>query len=74
MSMLQKQAYCHSCQRNTLHQMANAETNKSMAQGHGCLTVMTCGLWLPIALIWAVWHGWQVGRQRYHCVQCGRAN
>lgn len=74
MSMLQKQAYCANCRRHTLHQKANAEMNKTLLMGHAVISVLTCGLWLPFMIIWAIWHGWQLGRQRFHCMQCGAAN
>ncbi|WP_254512845.1 hypothetical protein [Anatilimnocola floriformis] len=74
MSMLQKQAFCPSCRRPTLHQKANAEQNKTFTTGHAILSVFTCGLWIPIAIAWAIWHGMTLGTQKYHCTQCGHAS
>jgi hypothetical protein len=71
-SFFQKQAYCRTCERKTLHVMANPEQNKSLIGGMALLTVLTCGLAFPFALAWSAMHGWQIGSQAYHCQVCGR--
>ena len=69
----QKHLYCRECDRRTLHVKSNEGMNTSLILGMSCLTVLTCGLALPVMMIWAAWHGWTIGAQRYHCQRCGRA-
>ena len=73
MSEFQKQAYCENCKTKTLHEKPNIEANQTSIQGHSCLTLLTCGLWFPIAIIWSISHGIAIGSQKWRCHVCGEA-
>lgn len=61
---LERQRYCPRCRRTVLAREAQFN-----ALGHGFLCVLTCFLWLPLALIAVVWHGLTAGG--YRCPRCG---
>jgi len=71
----QKSKYCPTCKRTTLHMSAH-EPPKAGCLGHAVMTVITCGLWLPIAVLCMGLAS--VGRPlsslaaAYRCQVCGR--
>lgn len=67
---MQTSRHCKQCKRKTLHKTESFGSDIQMSMGHGCLIVLTCGLWLPIALLWAV----ASGMSRPRCQVCGRKN
>jgi|GEM_PF-4702005 len=71
MSIVQKQANCRQCQRPTLHTKSIPGSQFGTHVGMAIIDVITCGLFLPFHLAWAVYSGWEAGRQKYHCQQCG---
>jgi ribosomal protein S14 len=72
MSMVQKQAFCRQCNRPTLHVKAvpGSQFGKHLAMV--IVDVATCGQFLPFHLCWAIYSGWEAGRQRYRCQFCGQ--
>ena len=72
MSGYQKQLHCKNCQRMTLHVKADMGMPVSNIIGMSLLSVITCGLFLPIAFIWAIIDGIQRGGQKFMCQTCGQ--
>jgi len=56
--------FCPSCNRNVLGQSCPFTMAEYL--GHGLLILVTCGLWLVVAVPWAV-----VRQRRYLCPDCG---
>ncbi len=55
--------WCRECDRYVL-----AHAKSLNAVGHAVLTLVTFGLWLPVAVLVAAWHGlWKPAR----CPNCG---
>ncbi|GAJ07039.1 unnamed protein product [marine sediment metagenome] len=73
----QKQRYCRTCQRKTLHVSTFNKQNAGCG-GHIFLTIVTLGLWLPIGIV--CWSVAQLGNAfgglggKYYCQVCGRKN
>jgi hypothetical protein len=59
-----RRRFCPECRRNVL-----AEETPFGIVGHACLSAVTCGLWLPFALVALVWHQFASGG--YRCPDCG---
>jgi len=66
--MLQKQAFCKTCQRPSLFVKAQTEPNGMVILTHVVLTLVTCGLWLLVGIPY-----WIFTRPRYRCQACGQA-
>lgn len=65
MAVDQKQRWCKDCRKKTLH------VRHRVTEMWGCaLTIITCGLWLPIWLLMSLFGS--LGS--YRCQQCGRKN
>ena len=63
MAVQQKQLECKTCKRNTLFQ------RETFSEGIGCLlTVLTCGLFLPIWFLLEL----NSDMKPYRCQQCGQ--
>ena len=57
----QDSKFCLYCQGNTLH------VRDKYSNNFGCLlTIITCGIFLPVWIILALWHG-----KKWRCQQCG---
>jgi len=69
MTRQQKQTYCKVCQRKTLHVKSEV---KSGCAGHVVLTLVTCGLWLPIGMLLAGVGSWAGLLAPWHCQTCGK--
>lgn len=69
----QIQAYCETCQRNTLHVKSDLQENKTKTLGMAVVCLLTCGLALPVVLIVAAIDGYKRANQKFHCQVCGRA-
>lgn len=70
--MQQRQKRCKTCQRKTLH--VKTEPRQTGCAGHLLLTLATCGLWLPIAMLLYGLEQWAGILAPWHCQQCGRKN
>ena len=70
MSRIQKSKWCRRCKAYTLH--LKSEARKMGCATHILLTVGTCGLWLPLAMLIVVLEMWSDILARYHCQQCGK--
>lgn len=76
----QTQRFCPTCNQQTLHVKTFDRDRVGCVEvlGHSVLTVITLGLWLPIAILWSIYRGGKTGLvswwNRYHCQKCGRAN
>jgi hypothetical protein len=61
----QKQLFCRYCKRNTLH------VRTRVSEMWGCfLTIITCGLWIPIWLLMSLFGTFSA----YRCQVCGKKN
>lgn len=58
----ERQKWCRACRRNVL---ARRPADRDRANLHAAITLLTCGLWLPIAVL-----AGSVGRP-YLCPACG---
>lgn len=56
--------WCPECRRNVLAQTNPMTCGEYCA--HGAITLFTCGLWFPVALVWAI-----ARKYRYLCPNCG---
>lgn len=65
----QKQAFCPACGKHTLH--AKAEPRGTGCLAHVLLTIVTCGLWIPVALLVCGAEGLGALTSPYHCQACG---
>ena len=76
----QARRYCDVCAEHTLHVNTFDRDRITATEllGHGCLTVVTLGLWLPIAIVWSAYRGAKTGLaghfSGYHCQKCGKKN
>jgi competence CoiA-like predicted nuclease len=62
--VIERRRYCPQCKKNVLAREAAFDNTT-----HAGLTLVTCGLWLPLALVAAVWHAF--ARGGYYCPACG---
>lgn len=60
---LVRERYCPTCRA-----WVQARKPQLATFGHGCLTVVTLGLWLPFAVGHVLWH---TATRRYRCPRCG---
>lgn len=74
MSTKQAQKYCRECGRRRLHVLAVPQSDTMLYLGFGVLSVLTCGLFLPIGIAWVIMQAASDGAQRYRCQTCGAAN
>ena len=74
----QKQRWCKTCGRKTLHvaTIKKQDLGCGFFAGHLFLSVVTFGIWIPIALLSLGLgiFGNSVSRARYLCQVCGRKN
>lgn len=59
----ERRMYCPECGRNVL-----AREKPFLVANHAAACVLTCGLWLPVALLLMVAHAATAG---YLCPRCG---
>ena len=75
MSQFQKSKHCRNCGCNTLHVKPDVScTSFGLSFGMAALTVLTCGLFLPVAIIMIVLDGAKRGSVGYNCQRCGTRN
>jgi hypothetical protein len=63
------QRFCQSCQRNTLYVRHSTPVNHVL---HLLLSVLVCGLWLPVWLLIVLCH--QPYQAPLRCATCGAAD
>lgn len=68
---LQKSKRCKNCQKKTLHVQ---DELKSGLLAHVLLSIMSCGLWVPIAMFCLGLYFIAAPLAPYHCQICGRTN
>lgn len=73
MAGAQRQMFCPQCNDETLHVKLEPMHNDSANLGHFVLTIVTCGLWLPVFIGWLVYWSVKYGNPKFHCQVCGRA-
>ena len=56
----------------TLHVKADMDQSVSNIVGMTFLSVITCGLFVPIAFIWVIIDSIQRGGQKFRCQTCGQ--
>ena len=70
----QKRAYCKTCDKKTLHVATWNETKVGIG-GHVFLSIITLGLWLPVAIICislgSINNSLAPVTAKYHCQECG---
>lgn len=72
MAREQKQKHCQSCNKPTLH--VKSEPNKQSCAMHVVLTLVSCGLWLPIWICLMAIDQWAGILAPWHCQVCGKKN
>ena len=72
MAREQKQKFCQHCQAPTLHVKSEPKGQSCSAQAF--LTVVTCGLWLPIWILLVSLDQWAGILAPWHCQTCGKKN
>lgn len=72
MALQQKSKYCRRCKSKTLH--VKSQPKKVGCGAHVLLTLVTCGLWVPIAVLLMGLGIWADLFAPYHCQACGKRN
>lgn len=67
-----KNRWCKACERKTLHVKGTAP--KQSGCGNVMLCILTCGLWIPFAILFYGIESLGSIFAPYHCQQCGRKN
>lgn len=62
--MATKRGWCTNCRKRVLS--VNSEPGAMDYQAHGCLALLTCGIWLIPAFVW-LWRR----KMTYRCPKCG---
>jgi len=70
MSRIQKSKWCRRCKAYTLH--VKSEPRKVGCGTHILLTLVSCGLWIPLALLTVGLEMWGGILAAYHCQVCGK--
>lgn len=64
MAHKESQRWCESCERDVLARKEVPGFQEAM--GHGCLTIVSCGLWFPFGVLMQMGLG-----APWRCVRCG---
>lgn len=63
-TIIERERWCRRCRSWRMCRQTNFDANR-----HVILTILSCGLWLPVLVCAGIWHGMSEGLR---CVVCGQ--